>query len=93
MDEATLGSLVEALEATPGNTALRIVVIRGLYAAGDPRAAEYVDRLVPTALSPLDRAFVSGVLLRAGEVARALAFGGGDEPEVQIARAGVARPG
>src|SRR5215468_10854134 len=87
MDEATLRSLLEALRATPDNAALRIAVIRGLHGAGDARAAEHVGPLAPAAVSAADRAFVSGVLLRAGAVARALAFAVGDEPEVQLARA------
>jgi ATP-dependent 26S proteasome regulatory subunit len=87
MDEATLRSLLEALAVSPDNSALRLAVIRGLHAAGDARAAEYVEPLAPTALAPADRAFVSGVLLRAGAVARALAFADGAEPELQLARA------
>lgn len=87
MDEATLRSLLDALVATPENAALRIAVIRGLHAAGDARAAEYVGPLAPGAVSPADRAFVAGVLLRAGAVARALAFADGPEPELQLARA------
>jgi SpoVK/Ycf46/Vps4 family AAA+-type ATPase len=87
MDEATLRSLLEALAASPDNAALRIAVIRGLASAGDARAAEHVGSLAPAAVAPADRAFVSGVLLRAGAVARALAFADGAEPEVQMARA------
>ncbi len=88
MDEATLRSLLDALTASPDNAALRLVVIRGLHAAGNARAAEYVDRLTPALVAaPADRAFVSGVLLRAGATARALAFADGPEPEVQVARA------
>jgi AAA+ superfamily predicted ATPase len=87
MDEATLRSLLAALAATPDNAALRVAVIRGLHAAGDARAAEHVGSLAPATLPPADRAFVSGVLLRAGAVGRALDFANGPEPEVQIARA------
>jgi len=87
MDEATLRSLLEALAVTPENTALRVAVIRGLHAAGDARAAEYAAPLVPGAIAPGDRAFVSGVLLRAGAVAKALAFADGPEPELGVARA------
>jgi SpoVK/Ycf46/Vps4 family AAA+-type ATPase len=87
MDEATLGSLLEALVVTPDNTALRLAVIRGLSSAGDARAAEYVGPLDPGGLSIADRAFVSGVLLRAGALARALAFADGAAPELQLARA------
>jgi len=87
MDEATLRSLLEALVATPDNAALRVAVIRGLHAAGDARAAEYVGPLAPGAVSAGDRAFVAGVLLRAGAVARSLAFADGPEPELQLARA------
>ena len=87
MDEATLRSLLEALRATPDNAALRVAVIRGLHDAGDARAAEHVGPLAPGSVSAADRAFVSGVLLRAGAVARALAFAEGAEPEVQLARA------
>jgi ATP-dependent 26S proteasome regulatory subunit len=87
MDEATLGSLLAALAATPDNTALRIAVIRGLHGAGDARAADHVGPLVPEAMSVADRALVSGVLLRAGAIARALAFADGPAPELQLARA------
>jgi SpoVK/Ycf46/Vps4 family AAA+-type ATPase len=87
MDEATLRSLLAALVATPDNAALRVAVIRGLDGAGDARAAEYVGGLVPGALSVSDRAFLAGVLLRAGAVARALAFADGSEPELAIVRA------
>jgi len=79
--------LLEALAASPDNTALRIAVIRGLHAAGDARAAEHVGALAPAAVAPGDRAFVATVLLRAGATARALAFAEGPEPEVQLARA------
>jgi ATP-dependent 26S proteasome regulatory subunit len=87
MDEATLRSLLEALAATPDNAALRVAVVRGLAAAGDARAAEYVGPLTPAALSTSDRAFVAGVLLRAGAITRALAFADGPAPELQLARA------
>ena len=87
MDEATLRSLLEALAASPNNVALRIAVIRGLHGAGDARAAEYVGPLTPEAVSMTDRAFVAGILLRAGTVARALSFAEGPEPELQIVRA------
>jgi len=87
MDEATLRSLLEALAVTPDNTALRLAVVRGLHGAGDARAADYVAPLPPAALSVADRAFVSGVLLRAGAPARALAFAEGPEPELLLARA------
>jgi len=89
MDEATLRSLLEALAATPDNTALRIAVIRGLHGAGDARAADHVGALVPDAISVADRALISGVLLGAGAVARALAFADGPAPELQLARARV----
>ena len=87
MDEATLRSLLEALAVTPDNTALRLAVIRGLHGAGDARAVEHVGPLVPGTLSVADRAFVSGVLLRAGAVTRALVFADGPEPELAFARA------
>ena len=90
MDEATLRSLLDALTATPDNTALRLAVIRGLHAAGNARAAEYVERLTPTTVAAAaDRAFLAGVLLRAGASGRALAFAEGPEPEVQVVRARV----
>ncbi|HEX7843652.1 MAG TPA: hypothetical protein VF469_39535, partial [Kofleriaceae bacterium] len=86
MDEATLGSLLAALAAAPDNTALRIAVIRSLHGAGDARAADHVGPLVPDAMSVADRALVSGVLLRAGAITRALAFADGPAPELQLAR-------
>lgn len=87
MDEATLRSLLEALAVTPDNAALRVAVIRGLHAAGDARAADYVGPLAPEAVSARDRVFVAGVLLAAGAVARALAFTVGSDPELQLAHA------
>ena len=90
MDEATLRSLLDALTATPDNSALRLAVIRGLHAAGNARAADYVERLTPTTVAAAaDRAFVAGVLLRAGAAGRALGFAEGPEPEVQVVRARV----
>lgn len=89
MDDATLRSLLDALEVTPDNTALRLAVIRALHTKGDPRAAAYTDRLTPEGCAPADRAFVADVLLRTGSASRALAFADGTEPEVQIVRARV----
>src|SRR5262245_53569632 len=87
MDEATLRSLLEALVATPDNAALRIAVIRGLHGAGDARAADHVGPLTPEVVTPSDRAVIAEVLLRAGSIARALAFAAGPEPELQLVRA------
>jgi len=88
MDDATLRSLLEALAATPNNSSLRVAVIRALHAAGDARAAEHVDGLIPSALGPKDRAFVAGVLLKAGVPGRGLTFLEGEtDPEVSIVRA------
>lgn len=89
MDDATLRSLLDALEVTPDNTALRLAVIRGLHGKGDPRAAAFTDRLTPEGCAPADRAFVADVLLRTGSASRALVFAEGSEPEVQIVRARV----
>src|SRR5262245_37253079 len=87
MDEATVGSLLEALAAAPDNAALRIAVIRGLHGAGDARAAEHVGALKPEAVAPKDRAVIAEVLLQAGSARRALAFADGPEPELQVLRA------
>ncbi|HEY0194070.1 MAG TPA: ATP-binding protein [Kofleriaceae bacterium] len=89
MDQATLAALLAALAASPDNAALRVAVIRGLAGAGDARAAEHVGSLAPSAISVADRAFVAGVLLRAGGLPRALAFCEGAEPELQLVRARV----
>jgi ATP-dependent 26S proteasome regulatory subunit len=89
MDDATLRSLIEALAATPHNTALRIAVVRALHAANDPRAAEHVDGLDVAGMPASDRAVVGRVLLGAGAAARALGFVEGTDPEVQIVRAKV----
>lgn len=90
MDEATLRALLDALTATPDNAPLRLAVIRGLHAAGNARAAEYVERLTPAQVpNAADRAFVAGVLVRGGAHARALLFADGPEPEVQLVRARV----
>ena len=74
MDEATLGALVEALAAAPGNAALRLAVVRALHAAGDRRAAEHAEALEPSGLAPADCALAARVLLDAGRLARARAF-------------------
>jgi SpoVK/Ycf46/Vps4 family AAA+-type ATPase len=88
MDDATLRSLIDALAATPGNTALRVAVMRGLHAAGNANAADYADGLTPRGLSVADRAFVARVLLGAGATARAKTFVDGDPaPELAIVRA------
>jgi len=88
MDDATLRSLLEALAATPHNSSLRVAVIRALHTAGDARAAEHVDGLIPTALGSKDRAFVATVLLRAGVPGRGLTFLEGEtDPEASIVRA------
>jgi transitional endoplasmic reticulum ATPase len=89
VDDATIRSLLEALAATPGNTALRMAVIRALHTASDRRAADHVDGLAPAALPAADRAFVARVLIDAGTPVRALGFVDGGEPEVLLARARV----
>jgi transitional endoplasmic reticulum ATPase len=89
VDDATLRALLDALAATPGNSALRIAVIRTLHTAGDRRAADHVEGLLPAALAAADRAFVARVLLDAGTPVRALGFVDGGEPDVLLARARV----
>jgi len=89
MDEGTLRSLLEALVVTPDNTVLRLAVVRALHGAGDARAADYTVPLTPVVVQAADRALIATVLLRAGDLARALAFAEGAEPEIQLVRARV----
>ncbi|HEY4058837.1 MAG TPA: ATP-binding protein [Kofleriaceae bacterium] len=88
MDDATLRSLIDALAATPGNSSLRMAVIRSLHEKGNPEAAKYLEGLTPALLGPSDRAFVGKLLYGTGELDRALSFVlNGDEPEVLLVRA------
>lgn len=90
MDDGTLAGLRAALEATPHNVALRLVLVRTLVDRGDPAgAAALLDALDPAALPALDRLLCARTLHRAGCHERAIAFadGAGAEGGVVAARA------
>jgi len=80
MDDATLDALRAALAATPGNAALRMVLVRAHAARGEPaRAAALLAEARPADLAPADREEACRLLLAAGDPTRALAFAGEGE--------------
>lgn len=88
MDDATLAALRAALDATPGNAPLRLVVVRALDGRGDlAGAVAAAGPLAPADCPEADRTWLAGLLLRAGEAARALAFADGAAPDAALARA------
>jgi transitional endoplasmic reticulum ATPase len=89
MDDATLGSLEQALSATPDNAKLLVVVVRGLLERGEgERAAAHVRRCTTIdRAEAAERAVAARALLAAGEPARACELCEGDDPELLIVRA------
>jgi SpoVK/Ycf46/Vps4 family AAA+-type ATPase len=90
MDDGTLSALRAALEATPQNLALRLVLVRALADRGDGAgAAALLEPVEPAALPAPDRLACARALLAAGRAERALAFaeGAGAEGGVAAARA------
>jgi transitional endoplasmic reticulum ATPase len=88
----TLSQLIAALRQTPGNVALRFVVVRMLLESGDAAGAgETAAALEPAALgTPAERRTVADALRRSGKAADALAFlEADDEPETLLAKARV----
>jgi transitional endoplasmic reticulum ATPase len=81
MTDNTISQLLAALRHSPGNSALRVVVIRMLLESGDTAAAaETAAPLEPNALgTPADRRTVADALRRSGKAAAALSFLESDE--------------
>jgi hypothetical protein len=87
MDDTLLGSLVTALEASPDNAALRVIVIRACAERSDvERAAGLIGDRAPDAFAEADRPALAEILVRAGRAERALAFAGGGSAEALMAR-------
>jgi transitional endoplasmic reticulum ATPase len=92
MTDNTISQLIAALRQSPGNSALRVVVVRMLLESGDAVAAgETAAPLEPHALgTSADRRTVADALRRSGKAAAALAFlESDDEPETLLAKARV----
>ena len=88
MDDGTLAGLRAALEATPHNVTLRLVLVRAVADRGDAGdAAALLDGVEPTGLGPADRLLCARVLQRAGRHDRALAFAEGAGPEAGVVAA------
>lgn len=91
MDDSALSGLRAALEATPQNLPLRLVLVRALADRGDHAgAADLLDPVDPSALGTEERLAAARTLLRAERSDRALAFadgGGGPEAKIVAARA------
>lgn len=88
MDDGTLAGLRTALEATPQNLPLRMVLVRALADRGDaPGAAALLDGADPAPLATIDRLACARVLQRAGRHDRALAFTEGAGPEAGVVAA------
>jgi transitional endoplasmic reticulum ATPase len=92
MTDNTISQLIAALRQSPGNIALRLVVVRMLLESGDlAGAGETAAALEANALStPADRRTVADALRRSGKAAAALAFlESDDDPETLLAKARV----
>ncbi len=88
MDDATLASLLAALEATPGNLELRRVLARALAERDEPaRALELLAGHDPAALTAEDRLLAADLALAAGQPDRALELAAGTTPEALIRQA------
>ncbi len=76
MDDATIRSLRVALDASPDNTALRMVLVRAHVDRGETEEAGALvgDRVPADFAIPADRATVAELLLACGQLERALAF-------------------
>jgi transitional endoplasmic reticulum ATPase len=88
MDATTLDTLRTALDASPGNTKLRTVVVRGLLDTGRPdEALALVKDLDPAGADAELQAAAARACLASGEPERALLFAPGDDPESLVLRA------
>jgi SpoVK/Ycf46/Vps4 family AAA+-type ATPase len=86
----TISQLIAALRQSPGNSALRVIVVRMQLESGDVAGAgETAAPLEPNAVgTPQDRRVVAGALRRSGKAAAALTFlESDDEPETLLAKA------
>lgn len=88
MDDATFTSLRAALDATPSNQALRLVLVKACADRGDPALGLELSRgLDLPALAPADRLAVAELRLSAEDPAAALEAADGDDPALLLARA------
>ena len=88
MDETTLDSLSRALEATPENPQLRMVLVGAYLERGEPRRAyELVEGFGPDDLRETEpRQLAARACLEAGELDEALKLAEGDSPEILLLR-------
>jgi ATP-dependent 26S proteasome regulatory subunit len=88
MDDATLAALRAALATTPGNAALRMVLVRAHGDRGDhAQAAALLAEVADGDLAPGDRADACRILLAAAQPARALALAEGEGAALLVWRA------
>lgn len=89
IDDPTLASLRAALEASPENRDLRLVVLRAYVERGDAQAAAELARaFAPAQLERLaDRLDAARALLAGGDPQPALALAAGEEPEALLLQA------
>ncbi len=83
MDDKTLASLRTALDASPDNRDLRMVLVGAYLERDEPESAHHlVHALEPSDLEALDqRMLAARACLEAGEAEEALAWTGGAEPD------------
>jgi SpoVK/Ycf46/Vps4 family AAA+-type ATPase len=88
MDDFTFSALRAALDTSPDNAALRVVLIKAALERGDAAAAAALAApLDPAPLPPEDRATAARALLAGGDAQRALAAAEGDDPALLLLRA------
>jgi SpoVK/Ycf46/Vps4 family AAA+-type ATPase len=88
MDDITFASLRAALEVTPANQGLRLVLLKACATRGEAQLGAELSRgLDLAALSPADRAAVAEVRLAAGDPSGALGAAEGDDPPLLLLRA------
>ncbi len=82
MDDKTLASLRAALDASPENSELRMVLVGAYLERDDAGAAhELVRDLSPPAFAADQRRLAAGACLEVGDPEAALTWAGGDSPE------------
>lgn len=88
MDDTTFSSLSAALEATPSNQALRLVLVKACAERENPALGLELSRgLDLAALAPADRLAVARLRLAAEDHAGALEAADGDDPALLLVRA------
>lgn len=89
MDDATLAALIPALEKSPDNTELLLLVVRALAARGEAsRAAAHIRCCQAGASAPEnDRAEFAAALLAAGDTNAALAMSEGNSQKLRLVQA------